>query len=82
MTVELNLVQESWQELRKYINTMDRSDAAESLVSVLIENGVDPGDIGRTFKDDSDVCNALKDYITDEENDDQLDDIDTDDWDE
>lgn len=73
MTVELDLVQESWQELIKYINTMDRSDAAEGLVSVLVENGVAAEDIRAAFVDDADIKSALSMYVDDtEDEDDEL----------
>ena len=63
MTIELDLVQESWHELRKFINTMDRSDAAEGLVSVLVENGVAAKDIHTAFGSDSDIRAALSLYL-------------------
>ena len=65
--MELDLVQESWQELKRYINTMDRSDAAECLVSVMIENGVAAEDIHTAFGSDKDVLSALSPYLDDED---------------
>jgi len=67
MTVQLDLVQESWQELRKFINTMDRPDAAEGLVSVMIENGIAAEDIHAAFGADSDIRSALSPYLDDED---------------
>lgn len=61
--MDLDLVQEAWQELKKYINTMDRSDAAEGLVSVLVENGVDAQEIQSIFGSDADVRSALSMYL-------------------
>ena len=61
--MQLDLVQESWQELRKFINTMDRPDAAEGLVSVLVENGVAAEDIHTAFGSDSDIRSALSPYL-------------------
>ena len=65
--MELDLVQESWQELKRYINTMDRPDAAEGLVSVLVENGVAPEDIQAAFGSDADIRSALSPYLDDED---------------
>lgn len=65
--MELDLVQESWQELRKYINTMDRPDAAEGLVSVLVENGVAAEDIQSAFGNDPDIRSALRMYLEEED---------------
>ena len=73
--MQLDLVQESWQELKRYINTMDRPDAAEGLVSVLIENGIDAEDIHAAFGADSDIRSALSPYLDDT-------DIEEDDYDE
>ena len=69
--MELNLVQESWLELRKYINTMDRSDAAEGLVTVLVENGVAAEDIHAAFESDADIRSALSPYLDDADFDEQ-----------
>ena len=63
--MQLDLVQESWQELKRYINTMDRPDAAEGLVSVLIENGIDAEDIHAAFGSDNDIRSALAPYLDD-----------------
>ncbi len=65
--MELDLIQESWQELRKFINTMDRSDAAEGLVSVMIENGVAAEDIHTAFGSDKDIRSALSPYLDDKD---------------
>jgi hypothetical protein len=65
--MQLDLIQESWQELRKFINTMDRSDAAEGLVSVMIENGVAAEDIHTAFGSDKDIRSALSPYLDDKD---------------
>ena len=71
--MQLDLVQESWQELKRYINTMDRPDAAEGLVSVLVENGIAAEDIQQAFGSDADIRSALSPYL-DDQNDDEEDD--------
>jgi hypothetical protein len=78
--MQLDLVQESWQELKRYINTMDRPDAAEGLVSVLIENGIDAEDIHTAFGSDSDIRSALSPYLDDKDTEeDDYDELNTDD---
>ena len=72
--MELDLVQESWQELKSYINPMDRPEAAEGLVSVLIENGVTPEEIRSAFSFDTDIVSALSVYIDDDQLDDDIED--------
>jgi hypothetical protein len=68
MSVELS--KEIWDELKRYVNPQDRDEAAETLVSVLIDNDVDADEIKSTFKTDSDVKKALASYLKDHEEDD------------
>tara|TARA_R110000822_G_scaffold12096_4_gene43615 strand:+ start:1794 stop:2051 length:258 start_codon:yes stop_codon:yes gene_type:complete len=63
MSVELS--SEIWNELKRYVNTVDRQEAAEVLVSVLVDNDVDPDDIREIYKGDKDVKAALAAYIKD-----------------
>ena len=65
MSVEL--AKEIWDELKRYVNTVDRNDAAETLVSVLIDNDVAADEIKETFKSDSEVKRALTSYLKDHE---------------
>ena len=65
MSVEL--AKEIWDELRRYVNTVDRNEAAETLVSVLIDHDVDADDVRSVFKTDSEVKRALASYLKDHE---------------
>ena len=76
----LSVMSEVWEEIRRYINTVDRTEAAETLVSVLIDNDSDPEDIREAFKGDADVRRALSEYLDTEsadsdDEDDYLEDI-------
>lgn len=77
MSVELS--REIWTELRRYVNTVDRAEAAETLVSVLIDNDVDADEIKETFKSDSEVRRALAHYLKDHEDEDEDEDLHDDD---
>jgi hypothetical protein len=79
----VNLANEVWQELKRYVNGMDRSEAAEALVSVLIDNDISAEEIKSAFKSDSEVKQALKQYLDDhaDEDDDDEEDYDEDDED-
>jgi hypothetical protein len=77
MSVELS--REIWTELRRYVNTVDRTEAAETLVSVLIDNDVDADEIKETFKSDSEVKRALAHYLKDHEDEDEDEDLHDDD---
>jgi hypothetical protein len=76
-----------WGELRRFVGGADRAEAAEIMVSVLINHDEDPEDIRAAFKGDADVRNALQDYLDtdpadpdDEEMDSYLDDVDDPDY--
>ena len=63
MSVEL--AKEIWSELRRHINTVDRDEAAETLVAVLIDNDVAADEIKSVFKSESDIRRALASYLKD-----------------
>lgn len=73
MSIELS--REIWSELKRYINSVDRDEAAETLVAVLIDNDGAADEIRSVFKTDPDVKRALvsylKDHVADEEDDDE-----------
>ena len=77
MAVDLSY--DLWNELKRYISTVDRADAADSLVSVLIDNDYDAEQIRSAFKSDSDIKRALQSYLDDTEED--LDEEEEDDYD-
>ena len=57
------LSSEIWNELKRYINTVDRAEAAETLVSLLIDHDIDADDIRDAFKGDSEIKRALANYL-------------------
>jgi len=68
------LVSEIWSELKRYVNTVDGAEAAETIVSILIDHDSDVEDIRDAFKGDTDIKRALtvyldndKDYAEEEE---------------
>ena len=54
---------EIWSELKRYINSVDRAEAAETVVSILIDHDSDVEDIRNAFKGDSDIKKALTEYL-------------------
>jgi hypothetical protein len=72
-----------WDELKRYINTVDRAEAAENIVNILIDNDVSAADIKAAFANDKDVKAALTHYLDDDEDEDELesDSDDIEDWD-
>lgn len=78
---------EIWGELKRYVNTVDREEAAEAVVAILIDNDSDVEDIRAAFKGDVDIKRALtvyldKDYVDpeDEEPDEDSDTTEDDRW--
>jgi hypothetical protein len=58
-----HVVSEIWNELKRYINSVDRSEAADIVVSVMVDNDCSVEDIRDAFKGDSDIKRALTDYM-------------------
>ena len=62
-----DIASEIWGELKRYVNTVDRDEAAETLVSILIDNDESAEDIKAAFKGDAEIKRALASYIDDQE---------------
>jgi hypothetical protein len=63
--MSVDLVKEVWSELKRHVNSIDRAEAAETLVSVMVDNDIDIDDIREVFKSDADVKRAVTSYIKD-----------------
>jgi hypothetical protein len=61
--MSIEVAAELWGELKRYVNTVDRDEAAESVVSILIDNDYDANEIRVAFKSDSNIKRALAAYI-------------------
>jgi hypothetical protein len=86
MNETVAVASELWSELKRYVNTVDRSEAAETIVAILIDNDCDVDDIKNAFKGDSDIKRALTAYLDndksyeDEEEAEEEEDYHADDW--
>jgi len=77
--MSVDVAYDIWSELKRFMSTPDRAEAADALVAVLIDNDYDADEIKSAFKSDTDVKNALHSYIDDVEEDiDTEDDVDDD----
>jgi hypothetical protein len=72
------IASEIWGELKRFVNTVDRAEAAETVIQILMDNDSDVEDIRNAFKGDSDIKRALtayldndKDYAAEDEEDDE-----------
>ena len=63
MNEAVAVASEIWSELKRYVNTVDRDEAAETIVSILIDNDCDVDDIKETFKGEPDIKRALTAYL-------------------
>jgi len=70
------ITSEIWGELKRFVNTVDRAEAAETVIQILMDNDSDVEDIRDAFKGDLDIKRALtayldndKDYAAEEEED-------------
>lgn len=59
----IHLVNDLWQELKRYISTVDRPEAADILINLLIDNDHDAEQIRDVFKGDNEVKRALQSYF-------------------
>ena len=82
--MSLSLVSEVWEALQSHIDFNERSDAADTLVTYLIENNYEVDDIKDAFNDKV-ITKALKGYaeehFQEDDYEDYEEDIDEDDWD-
>jgi hypothetical protein len=65
--MSIELAAEMWGELKRYVNTVDREEAAEATVSILVDNNFDADEIRDAFKGDSDIKTALATYLGNED---------------
>ena len=63
MNEAVAVASEMWSELKRYVNTVDRDEAAETVVAILIDNDCDVDDIKDTFKGDADIKRSLTAYL-------------------
>ena len=81
------IASEIWGELKRFVNTVDRAEAAETVVQILMDNDSDVEDIRAAFKGDTDIKRALttyldndKDYVEEDEEDELEEEEEDEDW--
>ena len=84
--MSVDLSKEIWDELKRYVNTVDRSEAAETIVAILIDHDATVDNIKDAFKGDADIKRALTTYLDndksyeDEEEEDEEEDYNEENW--
>jgi hypothetical protein len=81
------IASEIWGELKRFVNTVDRAEAAETVIQILMDNDSDVEDIRAAFKGDTDIKRALtayldndKDYVEEDEEDEYEEEEEDEDW--
>ena len=78
--MSVDLAAAVWEELKRYIGTLDRTEAADALVNLLVDSNFDSDEIRDAFRGDAEIKKALNAYISDREDDEEeFDDVDDDD---
>lgn len=75
------MISEIWGELKRYINSIDRLEAAESVITIMIEHDFDLEELRKELGHDPDLKRALTAYLDQDQDQDQdyFDDDDNDD---
>lgn len=74
--MSVDLVAAVWEELKRYIGPLDRTEAADALVNLLVDSNVDADDIRDAFRGDAEVKKALQGYLDDHDDQEEIDDDD------
>jgi hypothetical protein len=80
--MSLDFVAEVWEALRTHIDFNDRSDAADTLVNLLIDNNYETSDIKEAFRGDKEMLTSLKEYMAEHDSVEEYEDFDDEDQDE
>lgn len=63
--MSVDLAYDLWNELKRFIGGADRTEAADSMVNLLIDNDFDADEIRSAFKGDAEVKRAIEAYLDD-----------------
>ena len=71
--MSVDLVAAVWEELKRYIGPLDRTEAADALVNLLVDSNFDSDDIRDSFRGDPEVKKALQGYLDDHDEEEDID---------
>jgi hypothetical protein len=74
--MSVDLAAAVWEELKRYIGPLDRSEAADTMVNLLIDSNFDSDEIREAFRSDAEVKKALQGYLDDHDDNEEIDDDD------
>jgi hypothetical protein len=70
MTIDVTVLEEMWTILKQYIPHKDRQEAADNLMSVMVDMLGD-GELKEFGTSDSTLNRALKEYVSEDDDEDQ-----------
>ena len=76
--MSVDLAAAVWEELKRYIGPLDRTEAADAMVNLLIDSNFDSDEIRESFRGDAEVKKALQGYLDDNNDNEDIDDDDDD----
>ena len=81
--MSLDFVAEVWDALRNHIDFNERKEAADTLVTLLVENNYEADEIKEAFRGEKEILTAVKDYASEHEAEEEYeeDDYEEDEWD-
>jgi hypothetical protein len=77
--MSVDLAAAVWEELKRYVGTLDRTEAADAMVNLLIDSNFDSDEIRNAFRGDPEIKKALNAYLKDHADDETEDSDDGDD---
>ena len=80
--MSLDFVAEVWDALRNHIDFNERKEAADTLVTLLVENNYEADEIKEAFRGEKEILTALKDYASEHEAEEEYEEYDEDEDDE
>ena len=69
--MSVDLAAAVWEELKRYVGTLDRTEAADAMVNLLIDSNFDSDEIRDAFKGDPEIKKALNAYVSDRSDDEE-----------
>jgi hypothetical protein len=72
--MSVDLAAAVWEELKRYIGPLDRTEAADAMVNLLIDSNFDSDEIRDAFRGDAEVKKALQGYLDDNDDTEDIDD--------
>ena len=72
--MSVDLAAAVWEELKRYIGPLDRTEAADAMVNLLIDSNFDSDEIRDAFRGDAEVKRALQGYLDDNDDTEDIDD--------